>query len=203
MRCVIRVSLVRLTAAAMVLGTASCREAEPATEGGNTGAAPRYALGAAPGPGVLDSLDTDVDTAGRGLPPGHGDSRQGAVLFRQYCANCHGAKGQGMPPVYPALIGREPREGFPFANDAKITKTIGNYWPYATTLFDYIRRAMPFTAPGSLSADEIYSLTAYLLEANEVLPPPATLDSASLVAVKMPAREHFVPDDRRGGREIR
>jgi cytochrome c len=203
MRRVIRMSLVRLTAAAMVLGTASCREAEPATGGESTGAAPRYALGAAPRPRVLDSLDTDVDTAGRGLPPGHGDARQGAVLFRQYCANCHGAKGQGMPPVYPALIGREPREGFPFANDPKITKTIGNYWPYATTLFDYIRRAMPFTAPGSLSADEIYSLTAYLLEANEVLPPPASLDSASLVAVRMPARAHFVPDDRRGGREIR
>ena len=79
-------------------------------------------------------------------------------------------------------------------------KTIGNYWPYATTLFDYIRRAMPITAPGSLSADQTYAVTAYLLEREQVIPPGTVLDARTLPLVKMPARDHFVPDDRRGNR---
>jgi cytochrome c len=108
-----------------------------------------------------------------------------------------------MAPVFPALIGREPREGFPFASDRKLVRTIGNYWPYATTLVDYIRRAMPLTQPGSLGSDEVYSLTAFLLAANGILPETATLDSASLMAVRMPARDRFVRDDRRGGPEVR
>ena len=163
----------------------------------------RYSLGTPVGGARIDSLDFDVDTAGHGLPPGQGDARRGEALFRTQCAACHGAKGQGMEPVYPALIGREPREGFPFSTDFRMVKTIGNYWPYATTLFDYIRRAMPFTAPGSLTPGDVYSLTAYLLAANEVIPAGATLDSASLMAVRMPARDRFVRDDRRGGPEIR
>jgi cytochrome c len=163
----------------------------------------RYSLGTPVSNARIDSLDLDVNAVGRGLPPGQGDARRGEALFKTQCAACHGARGQGMEPVYPALIGREPRDGFPFSTDFRIVKTIGNYWPYATTLFDYIRRAMPFTAPGSLTADEVYSLTAYLLAANEVIPAGATLDSASLMAVRMPARDRFVRDDRRGGPEIR
>jgi len=121
------------------------------------------------------------------------------------CASCHGAKGEGTPgnPPNPPLVGREPREGFPFGNDPKLVRTVGNYWPEATTLFDYIKRAMPLTAPGVLTDDEVYSLTAYLLVANEILPAGATLDSASLVAVKMPAKGRFVPDNRRGGAEVK
>ena len=188
-----------------LLAVTACRERLPAREDGGaaTTSPSRYSLGVALTAAAIDSLDDDVNPAGHGLPPGSGDAIRGAALFKQHCANCHGAKGQGMPPVYPALIGREPRDGFPFAADPKITRTIGNYWPYATTLFDYIRRAMPFTAPGSLSADEIYSITAWLLEANEILPPPVTLDAASLVAVRMPARDRFVADDRRGGPDIK
>jgi hypothetical protein len=90
-----------------------------------------------------------------------------------------------------------------FATNDKLTKTIGNYWPYATTVFDYVRRAMPHTQPGSLTNDEVYSLTAWLLAANQVIPAHATLDAASLRAVKMPYVDRFVPDDRRGGREVR
>ena len=85
----------------------------------------------------------------------------------------------------------------------KSPRTIGNYWPYASTLFDYIRRAMPLSSPGTLTADEVYSVTAWLLAANEILPAGASLDSASLVAVQMPARDRFRPDDRRGGPEVR
>lgn len=163
----------------------------------------RYSLGTPVSDARIDSLDLDVNAIGRGLPPGRGDARAGEVLYRAQCAPCHGARGQGVEPVYPALIGREPRDGFPFSTDFRLVKTIGNYWPYATTLFDYIRRAMPFTAPGSLTADEVYSLTAYLLAANEVIPAGATLDSASLMVVRMPACDRFVRDDRRGGPEIR
>ena len=117
---------------------------------------------------------------------------------------CHNKAGEGMPPVYPALIGRDPKaEGFHFASDPKLVKTIGNYWPHATTVFDYVRRAMPFTAPGSLSNDEVYALTAFLLAANKVIPAGATLDAQSLRRVKMPYADKFVPDDRRGGAEVR
>ena len=102
-----------------------------------------------------------------------------------------------MEPVYPLLISRDPRgEDFDFASDPSIPRSIGNYWSHATTLYDYIRRAMPLFTPGSLSADETYAVVAYLLAANAVIPDTATLDAAALRAVRMPARDRFVPDDR-------
>lgn len=110
--------------------------------------------------------------------------------------------GQG-PAAYPRIIGREPREGFPFGQDFRHTKTVGNYWPYATTLFDYVRRAMPLTAPGSLTDDETYSLVAFLLAENEIIGRDVVMDAATLRRVQMPARERFVRDDRRGGPEFR
>ena len=147
-------------------------------------------------------MNTDVSPSGAGLPAGKGDAATGATLFAAQCASCHGANGEGIAPN-PQLVGREPREGFGFGNDPKLVRTIGNYWPEATTLFDYIKRTMPLSAPGSLSDDDVYSLTAHLLVANEVLPAGASLDSASLMAVRMPAKDRFVRDDRRGGREVR
>jgi len=109
-----------------------------------------------------------------------------------------------MPPAFPALVGRDPKgEGFPFASDWRITRTIGNYWPEATTIFDYVRRAMPHSAPGSLTNDEVYALTAFLLAANQVISRDAALDSASLMQVKMPYHDKFVRDNRRGGNEVK
>lgn len=164
----------------------------------------RYGLGHAATAAEIAAVDIDVAPSGQGLPPGRGSAADGAVLFRQKCQMCHGPKGEGMEPVYPALVGRDPKgEGFPFAKDGKITRTIGNYWPYATTVFDYVRRAMPYPAPGSLSNDEVYALTAWLLAANQVIPAGAVLDSATLVQVKMPYHDRFVPDNRRGGRELK
>ena len=90
-----------------------------------------------------------------------------------------------------------------FATDFTLTKTIGNYWPHATTVFDYVRRAMPLLQPGSLANDEVYALTAYLLAANNVMPITATLDAVSLKQVKMPYAGKFVTDNRRGGREVK
>jgi cytochrome c len=162
-------------------------------------------LGRPAGAAEIAAMNLDVSPSGEGLPPGRGDATQGAALYAAQCAICHGANGEGVPgnPPGPRLVGREPREGFPFGNDIKLVRTIGNYWPEATTLFDYIKRTMPLTAPGSLTDDEVYSLTAHLLVANEILPAGSSLDSASLMAVRMPARDRFVTDDRTGGREIR
>ena len=152
----------------------------------------------------IAARDIDVGPDGVGLPAGSGTTVQGEAIFAQKCASCHGARGEGKMPLYPRLIGRDPAaEGFVFARQPGAARTIGNYWPYATTVFDYIRRAMPQTAPGSLNNDEVYALTAYLLAANEVIPMGSSIDSSSLRAVRMPYASRFVPDNRHGGREVK
>lgn len=148
-------------------------------------------------PDEIRPWDIDVSPDGHGLPPGRGTYAAGASVFAARCAACHGAKGEGLGP-YPKLIGREPRDGFPFGRDLKYVKTIGNYWPYATTVYDYVHRAMPLTAPGSLEPDEVYSVVAYLLAENEIVPRTVVLDARSLPAIRMPARDRFVRDDRGG-----
>lgn len=172
---------------------------------GDSGAPSTYGLGTPATPADIAALNTDASPSGAGLPAGSGNATAGAALYQAQCASCHGVNGEGAAgnPPGPALVGREPREGFGFANDPKLVRTVGNYWPEATTLFDYIKRTMPLSAPGSLSDNDAYSLTAYLLVANEILPAGATLDSTSLMAVRMPAKDRFVRDDRRGGREVR
>jgi S-disulfanyl-L-cysteine oxidoreductase SoxD len=149
--------------------------------------------------------DIDVTPNGAGLPAGSGTPEQGAAVYASACASCHGANGEGKPPLYPQLTGG-PKTTFDFANNPQIPRTIGNYWPYATTLYDYIRRAMPLTAPGSLTAEQTYAVTAYLLNREGLVPAGTTLDAKALVAVQMPARSHFVADDRRGsigGKNVR
>lgn len=151
----------------------------------------------------IDSWDIDVMPDGTGLPEGHGKVEEGKLLYAQKCILCHGPTGTEGP--FDRLVGREPREGFPFGKDYRYLsmRTIGNYWPYATTLFDYIRRAMPQNEPGSLSDHEVYAITAYLLHLNEIIPQDAEMNRVTLPAVKMPARDRFVYDNRRGGNEIR
>jgi mono/diheme cytochrome c family protein len=163
-----------------------------------------YALGRAAATEEIAKWSIEIGSDGAELPLGSGSVDAGAAIFAVKCAGCHGAKGEGIAPAYPALIGRDPKgENFVFSTDWKITRTIGNYWPYATTVFDYVRRAMPLTQPGSLTNDEVYALTAYLLAANQVIPMNTTLDAAGLRAVKMPYVDRFVRDDRRGGHEVR
>ena len=163
-----------------------------------------YDLGKAATSADVAARDVDVGPDGAGLPAGSGTVVQGTAIYAAQCASCHGERGEGKPPLYPRLIGRDSiAEGFPFGKDARFVKTIGNYWPYATTVFDYVRRAMPQMTPGSLTNDQVYAVTAYLLAANRVIPMTATLDSASLSAVKMPYVDRFVRDDRRGGREVK
>lgn len=111
--------------------------------------------------------------------------------FAAKCAACHGAKGEGG-------IGDPLAGGIGTLTGAKPKKTVGSYWPYATTLFDYIRRAMPYNAPQSLSADEVYAVSAYVLNLNGIVPGDARLDAKSLPKVKMPNRDGFVGDPRPG-----
>jgi mono/diheme cytochrome c family protein len=193
----ILVALPALTALAAVAACSgdSLARAEPVRH---------YALGRAAAADEIERWHTDVGPDGAELPPGSGTVDAGAAIFKTKCGSCHGANGEGTPPVYPALVGRDPKgENFVFSTDWKITRTIGNYWPYATTVFDYVRRAMPHAQPGSLTNNEVYALTAYLLAANQVIPMNSTLDAAALRAVKMPYVDRFVRDDRRGGHEVR
>ena len=159
-------------------------------------------LGHTPAAQQVAAIDIDANPAGVGLPPGQGTYAEGAAIFAQKCSFCHGPKGEGAGP-YPRLVGAEPKQGFPFGRDPKLVKTIGNYWPYATTVYDYVHRAMPFNAPGSLTPNETYSLVAYLLAANEVIPRDAIMNAQALPKVRMPARDRFVLDDRRGGQPFR
>jgi cytochrome c len=161
-----------------------------------------FGLGRAATKAEIAAWDIDVNPTGEALPAGRGTWAEGQALYAEKCAACHGAKGEGMPPHYPMLINGDPKD-FSFADDFRKTKTIGNYWPYATTLYDYINRAMPLTQPGSLSPAQVYGLVAYLLAENGVIGKDAVMDAASLPAVKMPGRDRFVPDDRTGGAAFR
>lgn len=166
---------------------------------------PRFGLGKLATQAEIAAENIDVSPTGAGLPPGSGTPEEGAKVYATSCATCHGANGEGKAPAYPQLIGG-PKGNVDFAADAKIPRTIGNYWPYATTVYGYIRRAMPLTAPGSLTPDQIYAVTAFLLNREAIIPAGTRLDSAALVAVKMPARSRFVVDDRAGstgGKNVR
>ncbi len=158
----------------------------------------RYGVGRPATAAEIAAWNIDVNPSGEGLPPGRGTRAEGAVVFAAQCAVCHGVKGEGLPAA-PALVGREPREGFPFGESLQYLRTVGNYWPYATTLYDYITRAMPAATPGSLSPDETYAVVAWILAENEIITPATVMNAQSLPRVRMPARDRFVPDDRRAG----
>src|SRR3954465_2926153 len=161
-----------------------------------------FGLGHTPSTAEVAAIDIDVNPAGVGLPPGEGRVAAGETTYALKCAACHGPKGEGIAPN-PKLIGNDPPAGFAFGSDAKPAKTIGNYWPYATTLYDYVHRAMPLTAPGSLTPEETYGLVAFLLNRNGIVPAAMVIDAKSLPKVVMPARRYFVRDNRTGGRTFR
>lgn len=161
-----------------------------------------YGLGHEPTATEIAALDIDVNPAGVGLPAGQGTAATGEATYAMRCAACHGPSGEGIGPN-PKLIGTDPPAGFAFASDAKAAKTIGNYWPYSTTLYDYIHRAMPLTSPGSLTPDETYGLVAFLLSRNGIVPANLVIDAKSLPGIVMPARRYFVRDNRTGGATFR
>ena len=146
---------------------------------------PGPALGRAATADELRSMAISIPPSGAGLPAGSGSVQQGMAVYVAKCAVCHGDKGTGKPAD--ALAG-----GIGSLATAKPVRTVGSYWPYATTLFDYIRRAMPWQQPKSLTNDEVYALTAYLLAMNKVIAADATLDAASLAKIEMPNRNGFI-----------
>ena len=154
---------------------------------------------------LVAAFDIDVRPDGTGLPPGTGTAREGSEVYARRCAACHGASGEGGSAE--PLVGAEPGSSAPFGPEYErwrssrpdVPFTIGNYWPYATTIFDYVRRAMPANAPGSLTANETYSLVAWLLSKNGILADSAVMNAETLPRVVMPARTRFVPDNRAGG----
>jgi hypothetical protein len=133
----------------------------------------------------IRKIDITVVPDGRGLPPGGGAVSAGAAVYAKSCQSCHGAQGAGKPQDQ--LTG-----GVGSLASGKPVKTPASYWPAATTLFDYIRRAMPITAPQSLTNDEVYAVTAYILSIDSIVPPDAVLDAKSLPRVKMPNRDGFI-----------
>lgn len=136
-------------------------------------------------PDEIKKVDITVVPDGRGLPAGSGSVSAGAAVYARYCQSCHGEKGAGKPQDQ--LTG-----GLGTLATAKPVKTPASYWPVATTLFDYIRRAMPITSPQSLTNDEVYAVTAYVLSIDGIVPGDAVLDAKSLPRVKMPNKDGFV-----------
>lgn len=129
--------------------------------------------------------DLTIAPDGIGLPPGSGDARRGAEVYALQCIACHGAEGSGQPSA--RLVGGHGS----LAGDAPV-KTIGSYWPYATTVFDYIRRAMPLTQPQSLSNDDVYAVTAYLLHLNGIIDDDDVMNAETLPRIEMPNRNGFI-----------
>lgn len=149
----------------------------------------------------IAKVDIDVMPDGRGLPDGKGTAAEGAKVYAAKCASCHGANGQGGSAD--RLVDRESGKNWDFATNPRLVKTVGNYWPYATTLFDYTQRAMPFMQPGTLTADETYALVAHILALNKIVPEDAVMDRTTLPKVVMPSRDKFVMDNRKGGKVVK
>lgn len=143
-------------------------------------------LGRPATPDEITKADISIPPDGKGLPAGSGSVTQGAEVFAAKCSVCHGAKAEGTPSG-DRLVG-----GVGTLASANPVKTVSSYWPYATTLFDYIRRAMPVTNPQSLQNDEVYAVVAYLLSLDNIVPQDAVLDAQSLPRVQMPNRNGFI-----------
>jgi mono/diheme cytochrome c family protein len=171
------VALIGLAASAVAAGPASPRV---------------YGFGTPATPEELGQFVSPLPD-GRGMPAGSGTVAQGKALFATQCAACHGAQLEG--GIGDRLVGG--RGTLVNADPTKAPiKTVESYWPYSTTLFDYIKRAMPLYQPGSLSNDDVYSLAAYILAEGKIVPADATLDQSSLPKVQMPNRDGFIPDSR-------
>jgi len=152
----------------------------------------RFGVGRPASAEEIAAADDDVASDGRGLPPGSGSVERGAAVFASQCAGCHGATGREGP--YDVLVGGGQPRGWRLGRrpPGAAPPTIGNFWPYATTLYDYVHRTMPWEHPGSLSADDTYALVAWLLHQSGILPDNAQLDARSLPEVRMPARARFL-----------
>lgn len=149
-----------------------------------------YGIGTPATPEEIAGWDIDIRPDGKGLPPGSGSVEDGEMLYEQKCASCHGSFGEGVGR-YPVLAGGEGT-----LTDERPDRTIGSYWPYASTVWDYIHRAMPFPQPQSLTDDEVYAITAYVLNLNDLVDDDFVLTQDNLASVEMPNQDGFFFDDR-------
>ncbi len=170
-----------------VVALSLCASFVPGALAAKTG---EYGLGQPATQAEINAWNDDVSPAGDNLPAGSGSVAQGQRVYAEKCAACHGAQGQGGP--MDKLVG-----GQGTLDTKAPVKTVGSYWPYATTVFDYVRRAMPFNAPGTLSDDQVYAVTAYLLYMNGIVQSNAVMNAKTLAAVKMPNRDNFLKKDPR------
>jgi len=152
-------------------------------------ASDQLGVGRPPTAEELKAIDIEVLPDGRGLPAGSGTAAKGKTIYANRCVTCHGATGKEGPQD--VLVGGQGTLASP-----KPLKTVGSYWPYATTLWDYINRAMPFDHPGTLSPDDVYATTAYLLYLNGIVGEQDAMDRTTLPRVQMPNRNGFVADPR-------
>ena len=198
-------SLVVLVVVASVIGVATTAAQQTAPASASIQAktaspsATRKPAPKGPGLGVpataaeVESADISIGPDGVGLPPGSGTPAQGEAIYNTKCIACHGQQGAGT--VNDRLVG-----GHGTLTSPAPIKTIGSYWPYATTVFDYVRRAMPYPAPHSLTDPEVYAVTAYLLSLNGIIGKDAVMDAKTLPQVRMPNRGNFIlayPDRQR------
>lgn len=186
--------------AALLPATGRAAEKPPAADG--PPAVPSsFGFGRIATQAEIDRWNISIRPDGKGLPAGSGDVATGRTLYATKCAGCHGgtvATPPGTRLPGPALFNR-PGGG----SGGGRGRTVGNYWPYATTLFDYVRRAMPLNAPGTLTNEEVYALNAYVLFENQVIEAETVLNAVTLPKIRMPAQPLFVPDDRKGGPEVK
>ncbi len=150
----------------------------------------KYGIGATATPEEVAGWDIDIRPDGKGLPEGRGTVEAGEAEYEALCATCHGLFGEG-EGRWPVLAG-----GQDTLTEDRPTKTVGSYWPYASTLYDYIRRAMPFTAPRSLSDQQVYDITAYVLYLNEIIDEDYVLTKDNLATIEMPNQNNFFVDPR-------
>ena len=156
-----------------------------------TTAAPIANVGQAIGPADLAGMFA-IPPDGAGLPPGRGTAVEGEAVYAATCVACHGDKLQGVKATGgPALV-----DGRGTLATGKPLKTVESYWPYSTTLFDYVKRAMPFNAPGSLSDDQVYAVVAYILAQSHIIAASDVVDARTLPTIAMPNRNGFFPDPR-------
>jgi cytochrome c len=174
-----------MVAAVAVAVLAACATTDSGSPAPTTG--PR--LGRVATPQEVAAWDISIPPSGAGLPAGSGTAKQGEAVYVAQCQACHGPKGVGKPAD--PLVG-----GVGSLAAANAVRTVGSFWPYATTLFDYTRRAMPATKPLSLSNDEVYAVTAYLLYLNGIIGENAEMNAKTLPQVKMPNRDGFVDRSR-------
>jgi mono/diheme cytochrome c family protein len=174
-----KITATLVLAGACALALSACTQTAPAQQ-----RTARLGLGQTPSADQIRAWDIDVRADGAGLPAGRGSVAQGQAIYQTRCLACHGANGEQGPA--PRLAG---------GRGSLATKTpvltVGSYWPYATTLYDYIQRAMPLDSPQSLTPDEVYAVTAYTLHLNGIVEADAVLDAASLAQIRMPNRDGF------------